>query len=107
MLQQSGEYFASKFMSFSFGTDFALKFGVEDQKKGPYRKILGYFITIFWFVLRAQAVIWGHSAQMPCRRWILLSGHGSRLAGRMFYLGGTSNGLGGMAPNFPRGAGPE
>ena len=32
MLQQSGEYFAPNPMLSSFGMDFALKFGGEDQK---------------------------------------------------------------------------
>ena len=32
MLQQSGEYFAQNPMLSSFGMDFALKFGGEDQK---------------------------------------------------------------------------
>ena len=33
MPQQSGEYFAPNPMLSSFGMDFALKFGGEDQKK--------------------------------------------------------------------------
>ena len=53
MLQQSGEYFAPNPMLSSFGMDFALKFGGEDQKnkKGLHRKILGYLITFTRSVL--------------------------------------------------------
>ena len=53
MPQQSGEYFAQNPMLFSFGVDFALKFGGEDQKnkKGLHHKILGYLITFTRSVL--------------------------------------------------------
>ena len=54
MLQQSGEYFAPNPMLSSFGMDFAVKFGGEDQKnekKGLHCKILGYLITFTRSVL--------------------------------------------------------
>ena len=47
MRQRSGEYFALNTMLSSFGMDFALKFGGEDQKKkGLHCKILGYLICL-------------------------------------------------------------
>ena len=48
MQQQSGEYFAPNLMLSSFGMDFALKIGIEDQKKikkNFHRYILDYLIT--------------------------------------------------------------
>ena len=54
MRQQFVEYFARNPMLASFGMDFALKFGGEDQKhkKGLHRKILGHLITFTRSVLR-------------------------------------------------------
>ena len=53
MPEQSGEYFAPNLMLSSYGMDFALKFGGEDQKnkKGLSRKILGYLIMFTRSVL--------------------------------------------------------
>ena len=91
MPQQSDEHFAPNPMLSSFGMDFALKFGGK-TKKGFHRKILGYFTRsvllfhrkkkrLWWPVFgqkfagplvlvqkftlawKAQAVIWGCTAQ--------------------------------------------
>ena len=107
MSQKSGDHFAPNPMLSSFGMDFALKFGGEDQKnkkKGLHRKILGYLITftrsVFLFHRKKAFVVTCFGAEVSWSSCASTKGYSCS--------GGTSSDLGGgtaqKAPPPPPGA---